>query len=161
MSPEKPGKRGPDRNKTAPRTRFSKRIYYRVWSNPATKAAREIFGLFGKGKKHCTLHTYKGHDGDPRGAMAKGISWSVDFYITSYGHNPTAEQLAVGQQMVNYACRNWNRLNLDKIIWKGYYTRDGSNWYRYKWWTFNYDWGGARKVTKDHRDHAHMRFGNW
>lgn len=146
---------------TAPRTRFTARISFGVWHPIARRAAREIYGIYGKHRKHVTLHTYPYHDGDPAGAMANGTSFSVDFYIAPFNHRPSAAQKAVGQKMVNYACRNWNRLNLDKIIWNHYYTRDGRNWYRYKWWTFRYNWGSAKLPDKNHTNHPHMRFGNW
>lgn len=156
---EKPG---PDTNATAPRTRFTSWISYSVWGRRAEAGARELYGLYGKEHPFVTLHTYPFHDSDPLGAIKRGISASVDFYVTDFGREPNAEQQRVLQQAVDHAVENWSRLGLDKIIAFRRYTRDGRNWYPYKWWTFKYNWGKlTRHVTKDHRDHGHFRFGNW
>lgn len=159
---EKP-QRGPDKNSTAPRTRFTKRISYSVWGRRAQAAARELYGLYGKQHSFVSLHTYSQHDQDPIGAMKRGESQSVDLYVTPHWNDePTAEQLAVGQQMVSHACRNWTRLGLDKIIWKNAYTRNGKDWYDYRPYIKRYKhWGLAKAPTKAHRNHPHMRFGVW
>jgi len=159
VSPVEPGDRVPDTAHTAPRTRFTKSISYSVWTSRATRGARELYGMYGKQHSFCTLHTYPFHDGDPLGAMKRGVSASVDFYVTGANWNaePTAEQTRVGRQIVAHAVRNWTRLGLDKIIWRGKYTRDGRNWYAYKPWTYKH-WGMAKAPTRWHRNHPHCRF---
>lgn len=154
--------RGPDNNATAPRTRFTPRISYSVWGRRAQAAARELYGLYGKQHSFVTLHTYFRHDSDPPGAMRRGESQSVDLYVCPFNHEPTAEQSRVGEEMLDHLVRNWDRLGLDKLIWRGRYSRDGRTWYDYGPYIKRYkNWGLAKAPDKWHRNHIHARFGNW
>ena len=98
----------------------------------ARNAAYELGPMFGIK----TIGTYPGHD--------QGISRSLDFMI-----NNVADGTKVGDQLADYARKNWKRLGVAYIVWNRKIwniTRDSEGWRDY------------HGTPNPHTDHVHITF---
>lgn len=102
-----------------------------------------------KNGKPMICATYIGHG-------RTGIQFGIDAMISQFTQKANKAEEEAGDRLVNWAVRNWNKLNLNYIIYWNW-MNDGAGWFDYEPIRLRWDSGSPNVVASRHYDHAHFQ----
>jgi len=93
--------------------------------------------------------TYIGHG-------TTGIKFGIDAMVSKFGQKANNAEENAGDRLVNWALRNWGKLNLNYIIWWNWMNH-GQGWFDYEPIRRQWSGGSQALVPSRHLDHGHFQ----